>query len=67
MIAMDRGFTEDPCKDCEVPGGVPTWMTEEILCQTIRVWQPHYQEKLTKEDAVEILMAFSRLLDCIAT
>lgn len=64
---MDRAFTEDPCKDCEVPDGVPNWLTEEIICETIRVWQPKYQEKLTNKDAVDILMTFSRLLDCIAT
>jgi hypothetical protein len=58
---------ETPYTYLKAPDGIPTWITEEIIFQTIRVWQPYYDEKVSEQDAVEILMAFSRLLDIIAT
>jgi len=40
----------------KVPPGTPRWITEELIADTLRVWQPYYPEALTAEDAIEILV-----------
>ena len=41
---------------------LPTWITEELVLETLRVWQPYYEGELTQADAIEILMSIERLL-----
>ena len=38
-----------------MPPATPSWIDEELVRRTIRVWQPYYRGPLTPEDAVEIL------------
>lgn len=47
----------------ELPMGIPAWITSELVAETIDVWQPHYEEELTVEDAVEIVNTVGRLAD----
>jgi hypothetical protein len=44
-----------------IPSGTPAWVTPALVARTIEVWQPHYPEPLTVEDAVEMVMAVGRL------
>ena len=44
-----------------VPAGTPAWITPELLEQTIATWQPYYQQPLTVEGALEILIDVGRL------
>lgn len=46
-----------PC----LPPGTPAWITPTLVQQTIEVWQPRYQEQLTVEDAVAMILAVSHL------
>ena len=48
-----------------VPPGAPSWITSELIAETIRVWQPKYQKPLSPDDAVEILVNVGRLLEII--
>lgn len=32
-----------------------TSISEEFLDKTVKVWQPHYKEKLTREDARQMI------------
>jgi hypothetical protein len=45
-----------------VPAGAPSWITAQLLEATIDTWQPHYDTRLTPEDALEILLNVDRLL-----
>jgi hypothetical protein len=45
--------------------GAPTWITRELVEDTLRVWQPYYQDPLTTEDAVSILVNVGALLDVL--
>lgn len=41
-------------------------ITEQFLDKTIRVWQPHYEQKLTCKDAREIIETAYSTVDLIA-
>jgi len=49
----------------EVPPGVPSWITVDLIVDTIQTWQPHYRGVLTAMDAVEILMNTARLFGAL--
>ena len=49
--------------DIKPPPGAPEWATPELLEDTIETWQPYYHEPLTVADALDILLAVSRLID----
>jgi hypothetical protein len=42
--------------------GLPAWVTDDWLRETIRVWQPYYKAPLTSDDAAEIILGWHRLL-----
>jgi len=44
----------------------PAWVTGELIDQTIRVWQPYYAIRLTRDDAVEIILNVGRLYDSLS-
>lgn len=50
-----------------VPEGAPAWITAELIESTLAVWQPHYEQPLTTDDAVEILRSVGRLFDALGT
>lgn len=45
--------------------GRPAWITDELVADTLEVWQPFYRETLTARDAIEILLSVGRLLDVL--
>ena len=44
-----------------VPAGTPTWITPELVERTIKVWQPHYHDVITAEEAVTMIQSVGRL------
>ena len=61
-------------RDCEVqegacilPAGTPDWITAELIEQTIRVWQPHYEAVLTPEEAVTMIQTVGRLYQALSS
>ena len=44
-----------------VPPGTPAWITGALIEATIRVWQPFYNEPVTTEVAVEMLIHVGQL------
>ncbi len=44
-----------------VPPGTPAWITGDLIETTIRVWQPFYNEPVTIEVAVEMLIRVGQL------
>ena len=46
-----------------IPDGAPAWVDRELIASTIETWQPQYDEPLTEEDALEILLGLARLMD----
>jgi hypothetical protein len=50
-------------RQTQLPSGLPTWITAELIEETITVWQPYYATKLTAEDAAEILQNVGRMLE----
>ena len=45
-----------------VPAGAPPWVTGHLLSATIETWQPHYEQPLTPEDTLQILLNVDRLM-----
>lgn len=50
----------------QVPAGAPTWITVELVEETVRVWQPFYEKQLIAEDALEMIIGVSHLVSIIA-
>jgi hypothetical protein len=48
-----------------VPPGSPSWVTSDLIAETIRVWQPYYRVPLTSQDAVEMIMSVGQLFDVL--
>ena len=46
--------------------GTPAWITPELIAWTIRVWQPHYETRLTPEDAVIMIQNVGRLIGILS-
>ncbi len=36
--------------------GLPSWITADLISETIRAWQPYYAQPLTVQDAIGILL-----------
>ena len=41
----------------------PAWITDELVECTLKTWQPFYKRRLTRGDAVEMLLAAGSLID----
>ena len=62
-------------RDCEaledarsiVPAGAPDWITQELIEETIRVWQPYYAELLSPEEAVTMIRNVGRLFQALSS
>ncbi len=63
-------------RDCEVrkdahaiilPAGAPDWITPQLVADTISVWQPYYDEVLTPEEAVTMILSVGRLYQAISS
>lgn len=50
----------------QLPAGTPSWISSELVEQTLKVWQPRYSESLSVEDAIAILTGASRLMRTLA-
>jgi hypothetical protein len=60
----DCGIREDA--KSIVPAGSPHWITPELVEATIRTWQPYYEEVLTPEEAVTMILTVGRLFDALS-
>ena len=70
---MVRGTREIPTPSpntlplCAVPAGAPSWVTSELLTQTVEVWQPYYADPLSTDDALAMLMNVGRLIRVLSS
>lgn len=51
--------------DCRtiVPPGAPAWVTDELIQDTLDTFQSHFQKTLTPEDALEMLVDATNLME----
>lgn len=61
----NRPLQHEP-KSVRVPDGAPVWVTIELIEHTIRVWQPFYKNQLIPEDALEIIISVSCLIESLS-
>lgn len=40
---------------------LPSWITEELIGRTLKIWNPRYGGVLTRDDAIAIILSVSRL------
>jgi hypothetical protein len=69
MLRPDSNY--DHVEPCHVPAfaappGTPSWITAELIEQTIRVWQPYYEIPLTVDSAVTMILAVGRLFSALS-
>jgi hypothetical protein len=46
---------------------LPTWITPELIAETIRVWQPYYAAPLTPDDVVGMILTVGQLFRVLST
>ena len=44
---------------------LPDWVSDELLQKTMEIWQPYYQNELTREDAIAIINNVGGVIDCL--
>ena len=44
---------------------LPAWVSDDLVAQTLEVWQPRYGRRLTECDAIEILLSVGHLFDAL--
>ncbi len=49
-----------------MPPGTPSWITMDLVRETVRVWQPHYSTPLSLDDAVTILTRVGQLFSVLS-
>jgi hypothetical protein len=49
-----------------VPAGAPEWVTPELIERTIHIFQHKYNEPLTPENALEMILNTVHLFDWLA-
>lgn len=49
-----------------LPPGTPAWVTPQLVERTLRVWQPYYENPLTLNDALIMILAVGRLYEVVA-
>lgn len=55
-----------PPEQPALPPGTPDWITVELVRMTLKVWQKHYKEPLSTQDAVTILLNAGQLFGVLA-
>jgi hypothetical protein len=55
-----------PREQPALPPGTPEWITVELVRLTLKVWQKHYKEPLSTQDAVTILLNAGQLFGVLA-
>jgi hypothetical protein len=67
MIKSGKQTVDNMNSAVEAAGsaGVPRWITNELLSDTIKTWQPYYTDQLTADDALEILITVGNLFDAL--
>ena len=54
-----------PVPNRRVPAGAPEWVTPDLIERTINVFQPKYNEPLTPELSLEIILNTVHLFDLL--
>jgi len=49
-----------------VPAGSPSWVTAELIEQTLTTWQPYYSHQLIEADALEMIMGVDQLFGVVS-
>jgi len=49
-----------------IPDGTPAWISQELIQETLRVWQPFYAVHLTTQDAIEMITNVGRMYDVLS-
>src|ERR1700689_4870544 len=68
-MAIARCPMHEPVTDHEIAAvlrGPPSWITPDLIRNTLTTWQPYYKQRLTAEDAYEILTNTGRLFKVLS-
>jgi len=67
MMSRVRMRGRAPCADATLTlnASLPTWVTSDLVGETIAVWQGYYRQQLTGREAEQMLMAIARLYEAL--
>lgn len=46
-----------------IPDGIPSWITPELMAETVETWQPYYNHPLTPQEIADIIQNIGQLFD----
>lgn len=62
-----QAATEAPTeRPVTLPAGTPEWVTVDLVRLTLKVWQKHYREPLSIQDAVTIVLNAGQLFGVLS-
>jgi hypothetical protein len=64
-VARSVQSVDSACRRRRKRMDAPAWITDELVADTLRTWQSFYSRRLTRHDAIEMLLAVGNLIDCL--
>jgi hypothetical protein len=61
----EQGCSSLSIDTADIPRGAPSWVTPDLIAETIRVWQPYYDARLTTDDALGMIVNVGHLFDVL--
>jgi hypothetical protein len=68
MATQGTHMATDDCPETASaisPSEMPRWITEELITETIRVWQPRYGKPISTDEALQIILSVGRLREVL--
>ncbi len=62
---IQPGTTPTPTSAEKLPPETPAWITPELVRLTLKVWQKHYEKRLSVEDAVTLVLNAGHLFSVL--
>ena len=69
LVRQGVTFISEPAAERELivvtVRGAPSWITPEVVEDTLKTFRPHYGEKMTPQDALEFLLNVGQLFELL--
>jgi hypothetical protein len=62
---VKTSYVEISAVDPPVPPGAPRWVTAALIDSTLAYWQSKYTKRLTRQDALSIIVRVSLLWEAL--
>lgn len=64
-MTLDSRDAASQLPEIVLPPATPAWVTPELVEQTLKTWQPYYQEPLTIDDTIVMIRNVGLMFDAL--